>query len=453
MPDRDAFIRTILDSPDDDGPRLVYADWLEECGETDRAEFIRVQCELAKLLGSRLYITPDDDGDRGMLYALEGSWQVWVRGDVEAKVGDRVNVTKNRDGREPVDFLNIRVSEIEVRAGSSNNSTILVVTEDSESSKSRRPGQLRRRERELLELHIGEWTDGLPESLVARECPACAEGGIADPETNVIECGRCDSTGLIADCDSIEFRRGFIEDVNCDWPTWSAHADAILAAHPVRTVRLTTEPVIAFGPIQNFTSRDDKQRTTTFTATWEVVVGWQSTRHGHEATFSDEDMAADPLYRQRFDREAMEGRTLRGYCRITWPRVKTWHLPPPPVATTPTVHMAQANGVRLDVESFDAGDFGRAITIRQLMVRRNEGRPVDIRYVNDGTPMLIMQLPGDDVIPSLPHPLIMRAGQRLQLGYAGDAEPFFDAEWDGERLHVADPAASIRTAGPSHVVH
>lgn len=47
MIDRDAFIRSIQESPDDDGPRLVYADWLEEQGDSDRAELIRVQCELA----------------------------------------------------------------------------------------------------------------------------------------------------------------------------------------------------------------------------------------------------------------------------------------------------------------------------------------------------------------------------------------------------------------------
>ena len=47
MNDRDALFRTILENPDDDAPRLVFADWLEEHGEEARAEFIRVQCELA----------------------------------------------------------------------------------------------------------------------------------------------------------------------------------------------------------------------------------------------------------------------------------------------------------------------------------------------------------------------------------------------------------------------
>ncbi len=41
------FLSTIRDEPDDDGIRLIYADWLEEQGKVDRAEFIRLQCEIA----------------------------------------------------------------------------------------------------------------------------------------------------------------------------------------------------------------------------------------------------------------------------------------------------------------------------------------------------------------------------------------------------------------------
>jgi uncharacterized protein (TIGR02996 family) len=44
-----AFLRTILDAPDDDAPRLVYADWLDEQGEADRAEFIRLQVREARM--------------------------------------------------------------------------------------------------------------------------------------------------------------------------------------------------------------------------------------------------------------------------------------------------------------------------------------------------------------------------------------------------------------------
>jgi uncharacterized protein (TIGR02996 family) len=49
MTENQLLLRAILDDPDDDGRRLVYADWLEERGDVARAEFIRVQVELAAL--------------------------------------------------------------------------------------------------------------------------------------------------------------------------------------------------------------------------------------------------------------------------------------------------------------------------------------------------------------------------------------------------------------------
>jgi uncharacterized protein (TIGR02996 family) len=48
MSDPTGLLRAILENADDDTPRLVYADWQEEYGDPDRAEFIRAQCELAK---------------------------------------------------------------------------------------------------------------------------------------------------------------------------------------------------------------------------------------------------------------------------------------------------------------------------------------------------------------------------------------------------------------------
>src|SRR5262245_37010710 len=57
--DDQAFLRTILDRPDDDNPRLVYADWLQENGDPDRAEFIRAQIGLDR--------AADDDPDRAEL--------------------------------------------------------------------------------------------------------------------------------------------------------------------------------------------------------------------------------------------------------------------------------------------------------------------------------------------------------------------------------------------------
>ncbi len=43
--ERDLY-QAVLDAPDDDAPRLIFADWLEENGQVDRAEFIRTQIEM-----------------------------------------------------------------------------------------------------------------------------------------------------------------------------------------------------------------------------------------------------------------------------------------------------------------------------------------------------------------------------------------------------------------------
>ena len=49
MSDGDALLSAILARPDEDVPRLAYADWLDENGDDpDRAEFVRVQVALAR---------------------------------------------------------------------------------------------------------------------------------------------------------------------------------------------------------------------------------------------------------------------------------------------------------------------------------------------------------------------------------------------------------------------
>lgn len=49
MTPESAFLQAIIETPDDDFVRLIYADFLEENGQSDRSEFIRVQIELANL--------------------------------------------------------------------------------------------------------------------------------------------------------------------------------------------------------------------------------------------------------------------------------------------------------------------------------------------------------------------------------------------------------------------
>lgn len=49
MTERDALLHAVCENPEDDTPRLALADWLDEHGEDDRAEFIRLQIELATM--------------------------------------------------------------------------------------------------------------------------------------------------------------------------------------------------------------------------------------------------------------------------------------------------------------------------------------------------------------------------------------------------------------------
>jgi len=57
--DEQALLRAFIADPADDTVRLAYADWLDEHDEPERAEFIRVQIELARL--------PTDDPRRTAL--------------------------------------------------------------------------------------------------------------------------------------------------------------------------------------------------------------------------------------------------------------------------------------------------------------------------------------------------------------------------------------------------
>lgn len=56
MDQRRAFLSDICANPEDDAPRLVFADWLAENGEEERGSFIRLQVQAAAL--------PDDDPRR-----------------------------------------------------------------------------------------------------------------------------------------------------------------------------------------------------------------------------------------------------------------------------------------------------------------------------------------------------------------------------------------------------
>lgn len=92
MTDEDALLRAIALAPDDDLPRLVYADWLDERGATAtgdraRAEFIRLQCEAAAVAKARPLPASERDGLRrlrarayGLLRRNKDRWATGAAG-------------------------------------------------------------------------------------------------------------------------------------------------------------------------------------------------------------------------------------------------------------------------------------------------------------------------------------------------------------------------------------
>lgn len=92
------FVRAIEATPDDDTPRLIYADWLDDRGEPARADFIRLQIELAGIdefhprwpeLTHRELALIREHGHRWKIPELKARQEfrrgfvehVWIRGD------------------------------------------------------------------------------------------------------------------------------------------------------------------------------------------------------------------------------------------------------------------------------------------------------------------------------------------------------------------------------------
>jgi uncharacterized protein (TIGR02996 family) len=105
-PDWLAFMAAIIADPDDDTARLVAADFIEENGDADRASFIRIQVELARLESSPAEKKQDEIDalrlkERAFLGPLSVKSRLWaaeacpelVRVDVRGGAGLDVGVT------------------------------------------------------------------------------------------------------------------------------------------------------------------------------------------------------------------------------------------------------------------------------------------------------------------------------------------------------------------------
>ena len=78
--DGDALLRAICEQPWENTPRLMYADWLQENGQPDRAEFIRLQIELDAM-------SQEERTASAQRYRAES---LWDRHDPRQQAGARV---------------------------------------------------------------------------------------------------------------------------------------------------------------------------------------------------------------------------------------------------------------------------------------------------------------------------------------------------------------------------
>lgn len=183
MTEQAALLAAILAQPDDDTVRLAYADWLDEHGQDARAEFIRVQVELSRMVDEKM--------------ALDGMRAMPVTHDLSQAT-----------------FMGQAISD-EFRASIG------------------RCTAFRLREWELWSAHRYSWVDG----FLGDGWKTCGLDQIEFENTVRVE---FTCRGTRTSPMELVPRRGFIESVTCTATDWFIHADSIRAQHPIRSVTLTT---------------------------------------------------------------------------------------------------------------------------------------------------------------------------------------------------------------------
>src|SRR4051794_15056639 len=101
-PEALALLRAARERPEDDSPRLVLADWLEERGDDPRAAFLRLQCHIS----CNVAVTDEVGRDRvaELVARFGGGWLgplwrhggLWHRGLLSVEL-DRLRVPEGLD--------------------------------------------------------------------------------------------------------------------------------------------------------------------------------------------------------------------------------------------------------------------------------------------------------------------------------------------------------------------
>jgi uncharacterized protein (TIGR02996 family) len=188
------FIDAILTDPADDAVRLIAADFLDDRGEHERAEFIRMQVELAKTDQWLPSPSCDTCQSTGNCPDCDGAGE--LAGDYFAD-----------DGMSPCERCRGQG----------------VCNECGGEKENPRWVYLRRRERDLWP-RVGRWftLGGLVADIAAMPRVHWGEPG-AD----------------LRDTICADVRRGFVADVACPCDLWLTHGPALVRSQPVERVTLT----------------------------------------------------------------------------------------------------------------------------------------------------------------------------------------------------------------------
>lgn len=206
MTDHDALLAAIFAAPDDDLPRLVMADWLDEQPQDSRCERCSGSGWRPPALADRtpVFERVSRDG-RIERYFEMGPPQ--IEPPPKCLVCHGTGTVPNRFA-ERAELIRVQIKRADL------DPYHLSCTGD--KCPHTECGPLRQRERDLLTRHWSDWSRPFPVTYL----------------------GNFHALGAVG----ATFRRGFIESVACPADTWLAHGDALLAAHPVTEVRLTTRP-------------------------------------------------------------------------------------------------------------------------------------------------------------------------------------------------------------------
>lgn len=147
----EGLIRAVCERPLDDYPRLVYAEALEDRGEYERAEFIRVQCALAKLVEPRWEASRSSDGSmwhiRWSVPNPDGSY-LWLR---------HYPAADNGMIRAEADATRLNVEKRHPWESKDGTGNIIHPTVGDEEWEAGNGPALREREIKLLDDHWSDW--------------------------------------------------------------------------------------------------------------------------------------------------------------------------------------------------------------------------------------------------------------------------------------------------------